>query len=205
MGLSAQRGESPRNYNSSAWIAFRSMSCRVQARHFGFMSLSVCGRVVSLLLAAVVVCVRPQAATTQGSPQGSPTQSSTLHPQGENKTLGPDLRLDSVPKGIVSVRFVVCHRSALNGRIVRVRGVVAAAFLGKAACPPDRGMCIQPSIILADSEPSKGQLPDSIRIFVLASEKQQNYPIGKLLEVRGVVHGSETAVQLTQVAHSTPP
>ena len=181
------------------------MSCRMQARHFGFMAPSVCGRVVSLLLTAMVVCVRPQAAPAQGSPQSSPTQSSTLHPQRENKTLGPDLPLDSVPKGIVSVRFVVGHRSALNGLIVCVRGVVTAAVFGKAACPLDRGMCMQPSVILADSELGKGPLRDSIRVLVLASEKQQDYSIGKLSEVWGVVHGNETAVQLTKVAHPTPP
>jgi hypothetical protein len=169
------------------------------------MSPSVCGRTVSPLLIALVFCVRLQAASAPASPQSFPTQSSTLHPQRENKTLGPDLPLDSVPRETVSVRFVVRHRSALNGRIVRVRGVVAAAVIGKVACPPGRGMCMQPSIILADSEPGKSQLPNSIRIFLLESEQQQDYPIGKLLQVRGVVHGSRTAVQVTKVAYSTPP
>jgi hypothetical protein len=66
-------------------------------------------------------------------------------------------------------------------------------------------MCRQPSIILADSEPGEDPLPDSIRVFVLAGEKQRDYSIGKLSEVRGVVHGNETAVQLMKVTHPTPP
>jgi hypothetical protein len=107
----------------------------MQAMHFGFVSPSVCGRAVSLLLTAMVICVHPQTAPDQGSPQSSPTQSSTLHPQRENKTLGPDLPLDSVPKGTVSVRFVAGHRSALNGRIVCVRGVVTAAVFWQSGLP----------------------------------------------------------------------
>jgi hypothetical protein len=69
------------------------------------------------------------------------------------------------PKETVSVRFVARHRSALNGQTIRVRGVIAAAILGDAACTPNRGTCMQSSIILADCKQGHHRLTSSIRVF----------------------------------------
>lgn len=146
-----------------------------------------------------IVAFTAQVTPTSGSPQSRPTQGSTLQVQVESKTRGPDLPLSAVPTKAVGVRFVVEHRSALNGRTVRVRGIVAAALLGDAACPPDRGMCLQPSIILSESEPDKNRPACSVRILVPRDAKQQDYPVGKASEIRATVDGHATGVVLTKV------
>jgi len=151
------------------------------------------------VLTVIMFCFGPHSAFTQGPPQSSPTQSSTLNPQSERPTLGPDLPLDSVPKRTLSVRFVVSHRSALNGRAVRVRGVVAAAFLGAAACPPDRGMCMPSSIILGDPDRGKNRLASSLRVLMPPGTKPGDYPLGKILQVRAVASGDKTSISLRTV------
>jgi hypothetical protein len=146
-------------------------------------------------MAAFTIQVTP----TSGSPQSAPTQGSTVQVQTESKTLGPDLPLSAAPTKAVDVRFVVEHRSALNGRTLRVHGIVAAALLGDAACPPDRGMCMQPSIILSESGPGKNRPACSVRILVPRDAKTQDYPVGKALEVRATVDGHAKGVALTKV------
>jgi len=132
------------------------------------------------------------------APTAGPTQSSILLPQVDNYSQAPDLPLNSIPTRAVHVRFVVEHRSALNEHKIRVRGVITAAFLGDAACPPDRGMCAQPSVILGDSEPCKNRLSCSIRVLMPEGTKPQDFPIGKLLELRATVSGHKTGVVMTK-------
>ncbi|HXM63903.1 MAG TPA: hypothetical protein VN950_23785 [Terriglobales bacterium] len=146
-----------------------------------------------------MVAFTAQVTPTGGAPQSRPTQSSTAQVQPETKTLGPDLPLSAMPTRPAGVCFVVEHRSALNRRTVRVHGIVAAALLGAAACPPDRGMCMPPSIILSESEPGKNRPACSVRILVSKDAKQQDYPIGKAAEVRATVDGHATGVVLTRV------
>jgi len=156
-------------------------------------------RWTALFFLTAVTVLAAQVAPTGESPQHAPTQSSTVKPQVENKAFGPDLPLRSVPPKVVSVRFVVDHRSALNQQTVRVRGIVAAALLGDAACPPDRGMCMPPSIVLAESEPSKDRPACSVRILLPKESRPQDYPIGKAVELRATVDGQKTGVVLTKV------
>jgi hypothetical protein len=152
----------------------------------------------ALFSLTAMVAFTAQVTPIGGPPQSGPTRGSTVQPQVESKTLGPDLPLSSVPTKAVGVRFVVEHRSALNGQTIRVRGVVDAALLGDAACPPDRGMCMAPSIILAELPPGKNGHACSIRILVPKETKQAEYPIGKVLEVRASVNGHKTGVVLTK-------
>jgi hypothetical protein len=146
-----------------------------------------------------VVAFTAQVTPTGGSPQSRPPQGSTAQVQTDSTTLGPDLPLSAMPTKAVGVRFVVEHRSALNGRTVRVHGIVTAALLGAAACPPDRGMCMSPSIILSESEPGKNRPACSVRILVPKDAKQQDYPVGKPAEVRATVNGHTAGVVLTKV------
>jgi hypothetical protein len=145
-----------------------------------------------------VIAFPAQVALTCQSPQHAPTLSSTVEPQVESNALGPDLPLSSVPTKVVSVRFVADHRSALNQHTVRVRGIIAAVLLGDAACPPDRGMCMAPSIVLAESEPGKNRPACSVRILMPKESKAQDYPIGKAVVLRATVDAQGTGVVLTK-------
>ncbi len=166
-----------------------------QARHF-LLCLELVGSSVLFLL-VTITAVSAQTLPTAGTTQGMPTQNSTLQPQPGTQTLGPNLPLSSVPTTTVNVRFIVEHRSALSGHLVRVRGVVSAALLGEAACPPDRGICMQPSLILEDADCGDKQLSCSIRMLMPQNAKAEDYPHGKPVEIRGLVNGSETSVLMT--------
>jgi hypothetical protein len=168
------------------------------------MALKACSCVSLVFLVALVPALHSQVAPAVEPSEGAPTQSSTLHPQFQNKDLGLDLPLHSAPKETVSVRFVVRHRSALNGQTVRIRGVIAAAILGDAACPSNRGMCMQSSIILADCKRGHHRLASSVRVLVPEDTDPRDYPIGGYSEVEVVVRGQKTSLELTKV-HSSPP
>ena len=142
---------------------------------------------------------RPKPPTPMPTPQGGTgsVTSGTVTPEDPNK-IGlasyPDLSLTSLPKEPMSVKFVVEHRSALNGKSITVRGVVVATVLGEKACPPDRGMCAEPSIYLADTtDGSRNNLYD-LRVLVSQEEKEINYSIGKTLVLQVAVNGSKVAV-----------
>lgn len=124
----------------------------------------------------------------------------TVQPEDPNKVglaLYPDLTITSLPTESVSVKFIVEHRSALNSKSIKVRGIIVGTLLGERACPPDRGMCAQPSIFLADTtEESRNKLYD-LRVLVNEEGQEKNYPVGKTIEIQIVVNGSKVAV----VAH----
>ena len=154
------------------------------------------------LTATVAFCA--QVTPTGEPPQTGLTQNSTLRPRVESKTLGPDLPLSSVPTSAVSVRFVVEHRTALNGHPVRVRGIITDALLGDAACSSNRGMCVQPSIIMDDADCGENQFACSIRVLMPGDTKPRDYQLGKLLEIRAVASGDKTGVLLTKADEHLP-
>lgn len=111
----------------------------------------------------------------------------------------PDKPLDSIPSVPVSVRHLVEHRSALNGQVVQVRGVVVATLLGEKACPPGMGMCAQPSLFLADTSAGDRDKNYDVRVLVGEQEQESDYPIGGTLEVAVVVLGDRSTVALQKV------
>ena len=133
-----------------------------------------------------------------------PTQSlksstGTLQPTQDSNKGGlapyPDEPLDSIPTAPVSVKFLVEHRTALNGKTVTVRGFVVSALLGKAACPgPPIMACGQPSIRLADIIGETRDKNYDIRVRV--SEAEKDYSVGQVAEVKGTVASSKIAVYL---------
>ena len=155
----------------------------------------------ALCFLTAIVAFSAVVTSASGWPQRASARGSTAQYQNqmESESLGPDLPLSSVPSGAVGVRFVVEHRSALNGRTVRVRGVVAAALLGNAACPPNRGMCMPPSVVLAESESCKNQSACSVRVVLHKQTKQQDYLVGRAAEVLATVDGHMTGVTLSKV------
>lgn len=132
--------------------------------------------------------------TTDGSGQSG---TGTIQPEDPNRSglaPYPDLSITSLPKGSVSAKFVVEHRSALNGKLIKVHGVVVGTLLGEKACPPDRGMCAQPRIFLADTTGGNRNKLYDLMVIVNKEEQEKDYPIGKTIETQGTVDGSKVAV-----------
>lgn len=111
----------------------------------------------------------------------------------------PDEPLGSVPATPTSISFLVEHRSALNGKTVRLRGVVVTTLLGEKACPPDRGMCAQPSLFLADTDAQDRDPNYDVRVLVGEREQEADYPPGKLVDIPVMVQADRTALILQKV------
>jgi len=112
----------------------------------------------------------------------------------------PDSPLDAPPSGTVSPRFVVEHRSALNGRLVTVRGMVVSA-VAPDTIPPRQGGVIpnpaqnpQPRIRLADADDRDRDV--RYDLTVLLPEGHPGHATGERVEVRGTVDGNRRAVLL---------
>jgi hypothetical protein len=120
-----------------------------------------------------------------------------------NKNTGlsayPDLELSTGFIEPVSVKFLVDHRSALNGKTITVRGVVVSTLLGEKACPPDRGMCAQSSVFLADTMSSSRDKAYDLKILVKEGEMESNYPIGTTVNIRISVVGDTLSVIASKV------
>lgn len=131
----------------------------------------------------------------QGSSTPFSATTQPIDPNQEGLAPYPDLPLGPLlPTGSVSIKFVVEHRTALNNRSVTVVGKVVNTLLGEKACPPDRGMCAQPSVFLADSTDSNRNPHYDLKIIVNESEQEKNYPIGKSIEIPITVEGSKVAI-----------
>jgi len=109
----------------------------------------------------------------------------------------PDYSLDSIPSTPISVKYLVEHRSALDGKTITVRGVVVGILSKEAACPPDRGACGAPMIFLADS--AKTDRDKYLDLGIIVSEEEEGYIINKNAEVKVIVSGSKTGVSLAKV------
>lgn len=125
------------------------------------------------------------------------SNTATIQPGDPNKdglAPFPDLPLSSLPQQPLSIKFVVEHRSALNGRTILTSGVIVGTLLGEKACPPDRGMCAQPSIFLADTAGENRNKLYDLRVIVGEEEQEKSYPIGKTIGLQVVIDGSKVAV-----------
>jgi hypothetical protein len=108
----------------------------------------------------------------------------------------PDLPLEQEITGAVTPRFVIQHRSALDGKKITVQGLVVSSLTGEAACPPGRGMCAQPSVTLSDG--AAGIAPDSAYdLVVLLPEGHAGlYERGQEAEFQGTVSASASTAVL---------
>ena len=111
----------------------------------------------------------------------------------------PDKPFPTVPTGPISTKEVVEHRSALNGQTVQVRGIIVATWLGEKACPPDRGMCAQPSLFLADTTDANRDPLYDVRVLVSEAEQEADYPIGETVELKVMVQGDKLGLILQKV------
>ncbi len=104
----------------------------------------------------------------------------------------------------LSVKDVIEHRSALNGKIITIKGVVVEAILGEKACPADKGEnnvpplggCAQPRIFLADA---KDTTDSNARVMILVREDENQYEVGESVKVTGSISGSKVAVVMNKI------
>lgn len=152
-----------------------------------------------LLLAAPAWADKYQPETIQGqsiqSGVGIAEPVHTSPDSREPEPYIPDNALDKIPAEPVSVQFLVEHRSALNEAKMTVRGVIISTLLGDKACPPDKGMCAQPRITIADkADLSRDKNYDLV--ILLPEEKVFAYEIGQFVEVSGTVTGNPYTVMM---------
>ena len=114
-----------------------------------------------------------------------------------------DLAVQSFPNNPISVKYLVEHRTALNGRTVKVTGIVVDTLLGEKACPvckteqcPLRP-CARPRIFIADSSDESRDKNYDIMILL---DQNDVYKIGQNVEVQGIVESSKAAVVMEKVA-----
>ena len=120
-----------------------------------------------------------------------------------------DLPLERVPGSAVSVKFLIEHRSALNGRTVTAQGFVQETIVGEAACPtcpadcgkppgefcpPCPAGCAQPRVFLVDALTT-----DAERLMVLVAEADQDFRVGEWIRITGTVHSSPVAVYIEKI------
>jgi hypothetical protein len=128
------------------------------------------------------------------------TGAGTVQPEDQNK-IGfapyPDYPLGSIPSTPISIKYLVEHRSALDGKTITVRGIVVGIISKEVACPPDRGACGAPMIFLADS--AKTDRNKYLDLEIIVSEEERGYILNKNVEVKVIVSGSKTGVSLAKV------
>ena len=60
-------------------------------------------------------------------------------------------------------------------------------------------MCAQPRIFLGDTAGENRNKFYDLTVFVSEEEQEKNYPIGKIIEIQGIVGGSKVAVLLSKI------
>ncbi|OGI66256.1 hypothetical protein A3A95_02025 [Candidatus Nomurabacteria bacterium RIFCSPLOWO2_01_FULL_39_18] len=130
----------------------------------------------------------------------NPSEPVTIQPYNPDDDRGglynyPNYSLTKVPTAPISVKYLVEHRSALDQKIVTVRGVV----VGIPAQPPcvAAGTCelyMQPSIILADTKDANRNKDYDLMVFVGEDTDQNEYPVGKTVEIKMQITASKTVV-----------
>src|SRR3989338_4278817 len=100
-----------------------------------------------------------------------------------------DNPLSVVPASAISVEYLIEHRSALNGKTVKVKCVVVVDWTDASRCSPYAEMlCPQPIIYIADS--ALDSRPTYYDLRVVLSEGDTSYKIGQSVEIKGTVEGS---------------
>lgn len=135
----------------------------------------------SVVIIGLSLFLSLEKAKVQLPPESGLGTSAILPDEKAGLAAPPDLRLISMPKQPLSVKFVIEHRSALNGKAIEVQGVVVRTLLGEKACPQTglAGLCAKPSLYLADTpEEERDKLYD-LRVLMSEAEQEKDYPLGK--------------------------
>ncbi|MEZ0225239.1 MAG: hypothetical protein ACAH83_11840 [Alphaproteobacteria bacterium] len=97
------------------------------------------------------------------------------------------------PSQVQSVKFVMEHRTALDGQRVTVHGVITYALPPGKACPPGQGACAQPRIIIADKDDAARNKAYDLTIL-LPEDDQTAFAEGQIVDISGTVSGSADGV-----------
>ena len=155
----------------------------------------------SLLGSGLVWCLLwPVGGLPRADPSGGRLPTMDGHSGQASLDAIPDRPLEASPSAPISPRFVIEHRSALNGRLVTVRGMVVGTVAPDTGSPrtggvtPSPSQHPQPRIRLADADDrDRDVLYD---LTVLLPEGHEGYPGGQLVTVSGTVDGNRRAVVL---------
>jgi len=111
----------------------------------------------------------------------------------------PDLPVEDFPPMPISVSYLIDHRSALDGISVRVKGYVVGNWLDPSNCSPiAEYLCPQPRIFISDTSSFRNGY-FNLEISVPDRDNWKDYPVGKMIEIRGIVHGDRTYVSLEKL------
>jgi len=113
----------------------------------------------------------------------------------------PDKPLSSVPTRPVSVRFVVEHRSALNGKTITVKGIVSRTVLPSAGSTSTGEPSMsnpQPRIFLAEN--LRKHRDKNFDLIVLLREGESGYTIGQAVKIKVRVDSTLTTVMMRKVS-----
>lgn len=141
--------------------------------------------------------LRPQLAAEPGEGSEEGEAAAPLLPNGPPKqrmSTVPDEQLPA-PKEAQSVKFVVEHRSALNGQHLTVHGVIVDTYLRDKACIPGKTQCGQTSVTVADSSDGGRNKTYDLTVDLPLADKTP-YAVGQALDLRVGVSGDRDAVSL---------
>ena len=112
-----------------------------------------------------------------------------------------DKPISSIPSQSVSMRYVVEHRSALNGKTITVRGVVArivGSSTGNVSTGEQSMANPQPRIFVADN--TRKRRDKNLDLIVLLREGEQGYSVGQKVTLRVRVDSNKIAVVMHKVS-----
>lgn len=158
---------------------------------------------VTYLVPFVLLLALPASAAVMRAPQGLspvPLRQFAAGPGEESEAEGavevpslpngpPRQRMSTVPddqlpapKEPQSVKFIVEHRSALNGQHLTVHGVIVDTYLSDKACIPGKTQCTQTSVTIADStDPARNKTYD-LTVDVSLGDKTP-YAVGQTMDL----------------------
>ena len=129
-----------------------------------------------------------------------PSGPDTIQPYNPDEDRGglynyPNYPLTKIPTTSITVKYLVEHRSALDQKIVTVRGVV----VGIPPQPPcvAAGTCelyVRPSIILADTKDANRNKDYDLIVFIGEDAEKDEYSVGKTVEIKMQITASKVAV-----------
>lgn len=115
----------------------------------------------------------------------------------------PDLTVSGKLISPMTVKYVVEHRSALNGKTITVTGYVVTNYLKQPTCDqgqPCPAMFMLPQIVLADSPgDTRNKDYDLSYAFLNDQGKVEDsyYPVGQITTVIGIVEGSRDDIRMS--------
>ncbi len=106
----------------------------------------------------------------------------------------PDLPLEP-PKDPQTVKFLVEHRSAIDGQHVTVHGIIVAVPTGDRPCHNHKGPCTPSHLILADTADASRNKAYDINVELPANDPTP-YAQGEIVDIAGTVSVNDEGVSV---------